>query len=668
MNEFYLDGNLVDLSPDTNIGVTLQVNDIAEMKDRNGYFSNTFKTPETQTNKAIYEHAEIVTSTTSKPYRKLSAKFVQDGVELVPAGYAEVKSAGGFYEQTIFSGILDFFSQIKGKSLKDLDLSAYDHTWDLATVFGSRLNTEGFIYPVIDYSDDEFAINNTVRQVDARYMYVAMFVSTLIDAIVAQTNYSIAGDVLITDKYRKRLFPFQLNELLYDNNFISAQLFKARMNHKPDKTYSITIPVGATSASVIVDTVPFNDDTSQGFFDNPGTFDTLFPGIFTVPVSGRYKFTSTFNFSITHTNINTAGLSHTGNVYIRKFLDPGFITGANFFSTLTFPTNETVTVTTPFVQLNAGERIVVSFDMSPNFVSIAPPNGTYTVAVHNTTTFENAMDNQIVFGGPIFMNGMMPDMKQEDLIKTIAHQFGIVFVPDNINKVIYFKQFSELYANKAAGVYIDMTDKLDVKSEVKVTFRESKYGQKNWFRYKEDNENLVSGIGDGYFVIDDENLQQEVDIVTLPFAGTEDVERLIGLGVVRIPKQTGGVFKHKTQPRIVMLNSATVSGGDVVYTDGTSTLQSSSDIPLTYFIDAAFTDSLGFGQFLLTSEYNEFINFMMNRYKKIEAKFHLSVKDVHTYAPFVPWYMSYDGGNYFYVNVIKSFVKGKLTSVELIRM
>ena len=128
---------------------------------------------------------------------------------------------------------------------------------------------------------------------------------------------------------------------------------------------------------------------------------------------------------------------------------------------------------------------------------------------------------------------------------------------------------------------------------------------------------------------------------------------------------------NKTGLRMVMLNRQDITGGDIIYRDETPnvglTLDSSTSIPLTYFIDDTKLDSLGFDRFLLSVEYNEFINQMMNNFKKVEGKFKLEIKDVHNFDFFTPWYLD-QYSNHFYVNKIKSFIKGQLTSVELVKM
>jgi len=665
MNELYIDDRLVDLGADTKVGLTLQVNDIAEMVDRQGTFSNTFKTPKSKTNKEIYEHAELVNSVTSKPYRKLPAKYIQDGIELVQSGYSEFKSAGDFYEQTIFGGILDFFSQINGKKLSDLDLTEFDHVWDLDTVFNSRVNTEGYIYALIEWSDDIGYMPNSAREVYAGALFQCMFVHTLISKIFEGTTYTIGGDLVSTDKYRKRLFPFQLDKLENSAEFVSAQTF--RVSVLPVQNYVLpltTVPAPPLVSPFagryyVIPKVIFNNETSGGSFD---TGDNFASGLFTARFKGSYRFT----FSITYSTSNTgSGTPNTG-LYVRFKNQSAATVHTDNESFVGHATNRVFQTTSGFIIMNAGDTIQVELE----FFSILS-SGNFTWTIHPETFFKNEMSNSILFGSDIVMSGLMPNMTQEELIKSVAIQLGIIFEPDNVNKVIYFKQMGDVYENIPKA--INMTNKLDMSKEIKVSFREGGYAQKNWLRYKENTEVTKSGLiptkglGDGSFRIADENLDLEKDLFVLPFTATEDVIRMTGLGVCRIPKLNAGTITNKTGLRMVMLNRVNITGGDLRWHNIGSDRFSSADIPLTYFIDDTKLDSLGFDRFLLSVEYSQFIDQMLNNFKKVEGKFKLSVKDVQNFDFFIPWYLD-QYSNHFYVNKIKSFISGKLTSVELIRM
>ena len=260
-------------------------------------------------------------------------------------------------------------------------------------------------------------------------------------------------------------------------------------------------------------------------------------------------------------------------------------------------------------------------------------------------------------------------MTQSDFLKSIANIYGITFVPDNVNKIIYLKQFKELYAAKAYAK--NMTAKRDQKKKATVETRLGTYAQTNWMKWREDKTNKTIGLGNGSFTVDDENLPKEKDLFVLPYAASEDVTRLIGLKVVRCQKLHNGIFTGNTEPRLFMLNMVDITdgNGDIVYKrpDGTTEASVNTDIPLTYFIRNDKLDSLGFDQNLMNEEYRHLIEFMLDNPKVVKDNYNLTVNDVVDFDHFIPWYDD-EYGNYFYVNIIRNFVKGKITSVELIRM
>jgi hypothetical protein len=71
MNELIINNRTVDLSDSTNIGVTLCANNIGELQNRQGNFTNTFKLPTSKNNKEIFEWSHLQTSSSLMPYLSL---------------------------------------------------------------------------------------------------------------------------------------------------------------------------------------------------------------------------------------------------------------------------------------------------------------------------------------------------------------------------------------------------------------------------------------------------------------------------------------------------------------------------------------------------------------------------------------------------------------------
>src|SRR6195952_1159289 len=179
--QLYINDQLVDLSDDSPIALTFQINNLAEVQNQQGNTSNQFKLPLTQRNRQILGFPDDVAFCTNLPYTQYPAKMVQDGLEIIPYGIGELSGIDqNTANITILSGNVDFFDAIDG-SLYDMgDTTSqwsnygqnlvwqpYDHVWNLDNVTNSQTNTEGWIWPVVDYGAIDPAIFS--KPIDVRY-------------------------------------------------------------------------------------------------------------------------------------------------------------------------------------------------------------------------------------------------------------------------------------------------------------------------------------------------------------------------------------------------------------------------------------------------------------------------------------------------------------------
>ena len=125
--EVYINGELIELQPNINIGLTYQVGSILNLSGRSGNLSNKFTVPKTQNNTRILGTILNINAGTNIPYQRNSGKIVQNGLELFPDGLAIVESSGSSYSLTIYSGNVSFFDLIKGRNINELDWSDSNH-------------------------------------------------------------------------------------------------------------------------------------------------------------------------------------------------------------------------------------------------------------------------------------------------------------------------------------------------------------------------------------------------------------------------------------------------------------------------------------------------------------------------------------------------------------
>lgn len=665
----------MDLSPGTVIALNLQINNLGELRDRQTNFTQAIKLPPSAKNYANLGLPQTPQSQSVKPYRLLDANYIENGTEL--PGYAVIEGSGPEgIELVLYFGNIDFFKEIEGKKLRDLDLSAYNHTWNFATVTGAgRTNTDGFLYPVIDYNGMD--VSN--RTVNPNRLAMAMYAATLWNKIHEAAGFNWDGKIKTSPEFLSLLSPFSNEGLTYPEDFINDQLFNVGKTADVALSYPATYDgtqTYKTRGSLSPDhTLIYDDETSPGFFDNPGA-NNITTGEVVIPVAGSYTFSVNQKISIQINDpaepptINVTQGFH--NLAVQVYKNGTFVQGF----TLSVPTNNitsvhTISGTTPATSCQAGDLItyILKADSAFNFHDGAGPPTynqnptTVDVIVRASGSYaKNSLANNIIYGGYIQAAQMLPDMTQKDFIKGIANYFALIPSTDRVTGLVSWVQFKELYENIPLAK--DMSDKLDVERRPSLDYRIGNYAQINRLKYKDD-DTVPDSLGVGEILVDDHTLEEAKDLFTLPFAASETLKRLNDLDVVYIDKINGNDWKNKTAPRLIMLDRVTLTDGDLTYDDGTSSAAYST-VPLTYFVKNNGLYNMSFGDSVLDRHYLE-LSYVLDKSKKIVLKFNLTAADIKKINLFTPWYLK-PYANYFYVNRVSNYVEGKLTSVELIRL
>jgi hypothetical protein len=103
-----------------------QVNDIAELKDRQAEYSQALKLPKTPNNVRIFEHAGCFDIVTGFPYRRHNCRIYCD--ERTVAGDGSLlllQKVSDTFECQIISGNANFFETLQNTKMSGLDLGTY---------------------------------------------------------------------------------------------------------------------------------------------------------------------------------------------------------------------------------------------------------------------------------------------------------------------------------------------------------------------------------------------------------------------------------------------------------------------------------------------------------------------------------------------------------------
>jgi hypothetical protein len=674
LKQYIINGQELDLSDDGPIALTLQVNNISELQDRQASTSNEIEVPPTEKNKIILGNPDLVSSFSKKPYQKLQTSFLENGIVIVPDGVTVISEfSDGKYKLQLYSGILDFFTKIKDKKLSDLNLSSLDHIWRNSAASASKANTNGFIYPILQTG----ALAATGGDFNIKYQVPSVYLHTIIDEIFVEAGYTKVGKIFSDDFY-KRLVVQCNGALEYPEAFIDSRTSVVGTYSvlKHDKT---TLGGGGSYWGPFI--FPFNNEQRITTYNNSiiaGTYYTGYSdGLSNCFNPNTYKYVANGSFKLKldvllPVDIPMDASDASIKISLKK---NGTEIGSNFQDVTAggsgSPRYQVLRIDNVLDICQPGDEYWVTFEIHNPSVftlyhaTVPSPQAGALAFTRDNIYFKVTVVSAIDINMKLPISMILPDMTQTDLIKAWAQMFGIIFQPEALTNTMQCVQFKEI----PKSLPIDWSRKLDIGKKVKILYRYDGYAQVNKMVYAAGERSEKSGVGDGSFLIDDQTLDASKDVISLPFQASDSTVVLDGITCAQVPEYTpnttGGYDYQTIKPRIFAIKKVTK---DLLYKDGVNTdiSDDGANYPVAYFNDPGQQFNLSFDNNLKDSNYTELIN-ALDKCKIVRAYFYLTETDVQNLDFFRQVYVEYFG-DMFYVNIVEEYQAGKSTLVELVRL
>lgn len=632
--QLFLNGQSVDLSETTKIGVTLQANNIAELQKRQSDYTNIFKIPINAKNRTIVESAENLNSVTSIPYQVLTAQYLENGNPTIEEGTAVlVNSDADFYYFKVNSGNKEFFGLFPDIKIKDLTIPGSTHERNFSTILNSRSNDSGFIYPLINWFESNSTAFND-PEVDTEFLFPALFVKDIFDAVDILTGYKSKGSFIDSN-----IFP---NLLITPKDFKRPAEALEKYNSEAKNSAPIVFTPTFSPPSI---EIPLNFDDNTNFF-------TL--GIFQpdAQIFGYFKYSGTFTFTGTGTtstllfqvfddSTNTVLYSET-KVY--SYLSTPKTYGFNFISV-----NLTIE---PTQQI----RVRVGFTSAI---------GSPTITVNENSKFEFKLLSALPYGSEVITNEIF-DLKLVELYRDVMNIYGITPQTDAFRKEVYFDFFEDISSTKQSAE--DWSSKIDVLQK-DLSYKFGNYAQKNYFRFAAE-ETVPEFLNDVSFTISDSTLPDESTIVQLNASTVEFELKFQGEEIARIKSVNSAGEFNETNFRFLLLDRRSTDY-EIEYFDDTNSDLIDTNIPFTLPV-----------LFDLETYYLT-LQEMLNRAKVIRLKVRLSEIDVQNLRRRSDIYQDRKGflqsvylnvqsekiqaNGYFYINKVENF-QGGFARVEFVRL
>jgi hypothetical protein len=696
--QLYINDQLADLNDDSPIALTFQINNLADVQNQQGNTSNQFKLPLTQRNRRILGFPDDVTFTTNAPYQQYQAKLIQDGLEIIPYGIAELNGIDQDNANiTVLSGNVDFFDAIDGKLYdmgdstsqwsnygQNLVWQPYDHSWGLDEVATSQKKTEGWIYPIIDYgfiSGDDFT-----TAIDVHSMRPGFFIKTAIDLLLKSSGYKGKGSLLEDPLYPLLICQFSNSAWEHGTDYqntpdirgmAAANQAGTQLNHpnanNPDGVLAwnaVTSDPSGQFSGTIFKSININDVKATVTLPHVYLYGRITPddGAATLNIYITYRdpgYPSTPDARLAQLALTFTGgeKSNTNpNGWVRDTgTSGGHITGYQHlynnvlsFET-TLPQNGVVYIGYSWTGLSGSNAYIY-------------PGATLLIESQKTN---------VQFGQTVQCERVFPDISQKDLLKDILQKFGIICQTDNTNRTVSFNSLRDIVNN--IPVAKDWSSKC-VDQGKQVAFRLGNYAQINYMKYKEDENVLPVDFANSQISIADATLPASTDLFQSQFAPTLNRPYLTGniAQIKMIDNTTSSIdFSVSVEPRI-LIDQKTVlpSGKTVRLTDGTRQVVINDVISTPYFYkpegeyNLCFCDMPGAGGSKLpglNSKYYTEFRKILTQTKKVTRYLMLSPRDILELDLMIPVYLQQDNA-YYYINKIDSWRKGQPCKAELVKL
>jgi hypothetical protein len=635
MNELYINGQLADLSDFTRIGVTIQANNIGELQNRQGDFTNTFKLPLTQRNIEIIGISNDVQSNSSIPYQTLTIDYLQDGVPTIAKGRGVIEGITDTIAISVTSGNTSLSDAIGDLIVGDLFEDETPFTWNLANVIsgGSYWN-----FPLIDWRSDIDTFFDT-DTIDVRSMLPVLPIPILFQKLEDRIDFNFQGAYIDSVDHNSMV--------LTPSEFTRSQTLtvnSAKYLGFPNYRVVWSLPPTTQPPEFGSQYLPIKTNT---FTNSEFSFSTNSKFIPATNQVGILKFSgllntfrsATFNDSNVDLYVQTFIINHTDGIILSYQQTEIFTTQMN----IGILPNFNITFQTDEMNFIASKEYRV---YSQVFFTNIFDNSTL-LADWSYIKFEFQQTANMLFNSDISFRDLFR-MKVVDVFKDILNLRCLIVQTDDYSNIVKIDYLNKVKTNAP----LDWTDKL-ANNVPELSFLFGKYARRNWLRFK-NNTNVPDQLADAYFDVSNMNLEAQKDMVKILHPATEQRSKFNGFNIPKVKAINSTKQWQKPDYRLLQVVKQDTDF-DVNYTDGTTTTAVNTQIPFANFI----------GGDLLINSYYSTIQAILDKSKVIRLPFRLTPLDVQNVDHLTPIKVECFGT--FYLNKIENF-KDEITICELVRL
>lgn len=637
-----------------------QINNLAELKDRNASYSQRISLPRTTHNEQAFQFSFEVGSGSGVPYMRFPCQLFYEGALISPAGAVlnVVDVSDTSIGVQILGATVDLFDTLNNTDAKDPGDGMFLLKWYTDTMGQTERYLSGpeeakvlyfWLYATLQKNPNfpPFAMEaiRQVSELDKFYPHLNWY--DLVTWIFDRAGYSLETDVDPVD--RAEMFLPCTYPVLADNP-------KA--------------PVASGIGWIQNPTV--GTPTGVIWKGSPGvTLSDPVAGRLTIgPASGTFSWMTlwdtTITFRFSWSNISAIQKSSV-SVKVTHYKNDG--TSAVVL-TRSWSSGSSGNVSVD-IQMEAGEHILVSGTLA----IVTNPGSSFYMRFPVSITAPPVPETS---PGDKPQPGLTYDLLAStgfkslgDIVKAFVQLFGLTVDVNPVTKVARAYSIQEFY-NRRSSSGKNWSDKLIKGKDTKLTFQLSSYAQSNEIKLEDNKDNNVT---DSYkFSIPDVNLQPTKLLFQIGF--------LAGLNQRLYDADTTNKIHTLANYPIWTINRGRMENGEVTETTWEYNVLSK---PMVVHIDKSdymrpkvrvghtitqvrlYTAYFKKLKYYVPKYYDKLINNILKRPKILQVQILLDSLDIQSLDLFNPIWLE-EHGFWFYVSKINNFQAEKIPKVDLIRM
>lgn len=637
-----------------------QINNLAELKDRNASYSQRISLPRTTHNEQAFQFSFEVGSGSGVPYMKFPCQLFYEGALISPAGAVLniVDVSDTSIGVQILGATVDLFDTLNNTDAKDPGDGMFLLKWYTDTMGQTERYLSGpekikvlyfWLYATLqknpNFPPSTMEAIRQVSELDKFYPHLNWY--DLVTWIFGRAGYSLETDVDPVD--RAEMFLPCTYPVLADNP-------KAPV---ASGIGWIRKPTVGTPTGVIWKGSPgvtLNDPVAGRLTIDPG------PGTF----NWMTLWDTTITFRFSWSNISAIQKSSV-SVKVTHYKNDG--TSAVVL-TRSWSSGSSGNVSVD-IQMEAGEYILVSGTLAIITNPVSSFDMRFPVSITAPPVSETSPGDKPQPGLTYDLLASTGFKSLGDIVKAFVQLFGLTVDVNPVTKVARAYSIREFY-NRRSSSGKNWSDKLIKGKDTKLTFQLSSYAQSNEIKLEDNKDNNVT---DSYkFSIPDVNLQPTKLLFQIGFlAGlnqslydadiTNKTHTLANYPIwtVNRGRRENGEVTETTWEYNVL------SKPMVVHIDKSDYMRPKVRVGRTITQVRLYTAYFKKLKYYVPKYYDELINNILKRPKTLQVQILLDSLDIQSLDLFNPIWLE-EHGFWFYVSKINNFQAGKIPKVDLIRM